>query len=61
MPAAAMTRAQVQAYAEANDIEILLFEPAEHFDPAIVGLVHGFGQQPVVVYDQARVLGWMPT
>lgn len=53
------TRAALSAYAEEMDIELLFFEPPDLFDAAIVGLVHGFGQEPAVLYDEGLVLAAM--
>lgn len=52
-------RAQIAQWAEDNDVEVIFFDPPEHFDHAILGLVHGFGQEPAVVYDQALVMAAM--
>jgi hypothetical protein len=49
-------RRVVNQWAEDNDVEVILFDPPEHFDHAIVGLVRGFGQEVAVVYDEALVL-----
>ena len=49
-------RRAVDAYADGHDLPLILFEPAAHFDAAIVGLVEGVGQDPAVLYDQATVL-----
>jgi hypothetical protein len=54
-----ITRAQIARWAEEHDVEVIFFDPPEHFDHAIVGLVHGFGQEIAVVYDQALVLAAM--
>lgn len=53
------SRKRISRWAEENDVELLFFDPPEHFDHAIVGLVHGFGQEPAVLYDQAKVLAAM--
>lgn len=52
----AITRESLAAYAQERDIELVFFEPAEHFDHAIVGLVVGFNQEAAVLYDQRKVL-----
>ena len=52
-------RAQLAAYAEEFDIELTFFDPPEEFDEAIVGLVHGFGQELAVLYDEAKVIAAM--
>jgi hypothetical protein len=54
-----ITRAAVARWAEDHDVEVLFFDPPEHFDHAILGLVHGFGQEVAIVYDQAKVLAAM--
>lgn len=56
---AAPTRAALAAYALDHDLTLVFFDPPEYFDAAIVGLVYGFGQDPVVLYDEARVLAAM--
>jgi hypothetical protein len=56
---ATITRAQIARWAEDNDVELVFFDPPEHFDHAIVGLVHGFGQAPTVIYDEEKVLAAM--
>lgn len=53
------TREALSAYAEERDLELLFFEPPDLFDAAIVGVVHGFGQEPAVLYDEALVLAAM--
>jgi hypothetical protein len=50
------TRRRLTEYAETCEIELIFYEPPEVFDAAIVGLVGGFGQEPAVCYDEARVL-----
>jgi hypothetical protein len=52
----AITRAQIARWAEENDVEVIFFDPPEHFDHAILGVVHGFGQELAVVYDEEKVL-----
>ena len=37
-------------------VHIVFYDPAEVFDPAILGIVHGAGREPVVLYDEAEVL-----
>lgn len=54
-----VTRAELARWAEEHATELVFFEPPEHFDHAIVGLVHGFGQEPAVVYDEGLVLAAM--
>lgn len=50
------SRAALIAYATERQIELLFFDPPRYFDHAIVGLVYGFGQEPVVLYDEDKVL-----
>lgn len=50
-----MTRAHVDAWADEYGIELILFDPPEIFDAAIVGIVTGYGQEPAVLYDLAVV------
>lgn len=54
--ARALTRAQLTRYAEDHDLILLFLDPAATFDRAIVGLVHGYGQELAVLYDQQLVL-----
>jgi hypothetical protein len=49
-------RAAVNQWARDRDLELVLFDPPKHFDAAIVGVIHGFGQEPAVVYDEELVL-----
>ena len=51
-----ISRERLARYAEDHDIELIFFDPPEQFDKAIVGLVHGYGQEMAVLYDQALVL-----
>lgn len=48
-------REQIVAWADANDVVLIFFEPPAYFDAAIVGLIHGAGQSPAVLYDEAKV------
>lgn len=41
---------------EVYDEEILFLEPAEQYDPCIVGVAYRCGMEPVVVYDVDQVL-----
>jgi hypothetical protein len=50
------TRAELTAYAEEHDIEIVFYDPPQYFDHAIVGLITGYHQEPAVLYDQDKVL-----
>lgn len=59
MPAKTTTRAQINRWAMENDVELILFDPPEHFDHAIVGLVRGYGQELAVLYDERQVLDAM--
>jgi hypothetical protein len=52
----ATTRAALQQWAEETETELVFFDPPEHFDHAILGLVHGCGQELAVLYDQRKVL-----
>ena len=51
-----MTRAQIEAYAEQEDIELILLDPPEVFDGAIVGIIFGFGQDQAVLYDYEQCI-----
>jgi hypothetical protein len=51
-----ISREQIARWAQENDFELIFFDPPEHFDHAILGLVHGFGQEPAVLYDEEKVL-----
>jgi hypothetical protein len=51
-----VARAYWSAFARERDIELIFFDPPEHFDHAILGLVEGFGQELAVLYDMALVL-----
>lgn len=52
-----MTQAVTSIRAAINELDrtFLLLEPAS-MDEAIVGLVSGFGKEPVVCYDRAKVI-----
>jgi hypothetical protein len=50
------TRQSLSTWAEERDIELIFFDPPEHFDHAILGLTTGYGQEPAVLYDQDQVL-----
>jgi hypothetical protein len=50
------TRASLTTYAEDHDIELAFLDPAEVFDPAIIGVIVGFGQEPAVLYDEEKVI-----
>ncbi len=54
-----MTRAQLDQWGKDHDVELVFFDPPEDFDGAIIGLVHGFGQEPAVLYDEGIVLATM--
>jgi len=49
-------REQLDRWARENDVELIFFDPPEHFDHAIVGVVRGFGQEYAVLYDEGKVL-----
>ena len=49
-------REELALVAEEHEWDLVFYEPAEVFDAAIVGVVHGFGQEPAVLYDQEKVL-----
>ena len=53
------TRAQIAQWARDEGIELIFFDPPEHFDHAIVGLVRGHGQELAVLYDEDKVLSAM--
>lgn len=53
------TRADLTRWAEDHDVELIFFDPPEHFDHAILGLVEGSGQAPAVLYDRDAVLSAM--
>lgn len=55
MPAQ-LTRQALSDWAEDHEVELIFFDPPEHFDHAIVGVVCGYGQELAVVYDKAKVL-----
>lgn len=50
------SRAALTAWAEREGVELLFFEPGETFDAAIIGVVHGYGQEAAVLYDQEQVI-----
>jgi hypothetical protein len=52
-------RAALTRWAEQHDVELIFFDPPQHFDHAILGVVFGFGQEPSVCYDEAAVLAAM--
>lgn len=58
-PAFSNARLRLTAYALDHDIELLFLDPPEHFDDAIVGLIHGFNQELVVLYDEDKVIAAM--
>jgi hypothetical protein len=51
-----MTRKDVIDFAMEYGHELVFYEPPEIFDPAILGVVHGNGQEPAVLYDLNRIL-----
>lgn len=52
-------RAAVNQYAEDHELELILLDPPQYFDHAILGIIHGYGQEPALVYDQDAVLAAM--
>jgi hypothetical protein len=52
-------RQQLTAYAVERGLDLIFFDPPEYFDHAIIGVVQGFGQEPAVLYDEAKVLAAM--
>jgi hypothetical protein len=52
-------RETISQWAADHEVELIFFDPPEHFDHAIVGLVEGAGQTVAVLYDQAMVLAAM--
>jgi hypothetical protein len=52
-------RARLTRYAEEHEIDLIFFDPPEHFDDAILGIIYGFNQEPAVLYDEAKVLSAM--
>ncbi len=54
-----MTRAQITDWAKERDIDLIFYDPPEYFDGAILGVVTGFGQEPAVLYDEAKVIAAM--
>lgn len=52
-------REQLTAYAVEGGFDLIFFDPPEHFDHAILGVIEGFGQEPAVLYDQKKVLAAM--
>jgi hypothetical protein len=49
-------RDRLSAWAEDRAIELIFLDPPETFDPAIVGVVYGFGQEPAILYDEEKAL-----
>jgi hypothetical protein len=58
-PATSPKRAALLAWATRHDLDLIFFDPPQHFDHAILGVVFGYGQEPAVLYDEAKVLGAM--
>ena len=50
-----MTRTDIIEWAEAHDVELVFYEPADIFDPAIVGVARR-GASWFVVYDEPGVI-----
>jgi hypothetical protein len=55
----ATLRQRLSVWAKAHEVELIFFDPPEHFDHAIVGLVYGNDQAIAVLYDETRVLAAM--
>ena len=50
---------QVGEFADHGDEELLLLgegDERERFEPAILGIAHRFGMQPIVAYDYRKVI-----
>ena len=50
---------QVDEFADGGDEELLLLgegEERDRFEPAIIGIAHRFGMQPIVAYDYRKVI-----
>ena len=50
---------QVDEFADGGDEELLLLgegDERDRFDPAIIGIAHRFGMQPIVAYDYRKVI-----
>lgn len=54
-----MLRQQLDRWATECEVELIFLDPPETFDPAILGIVYGFHQEPAVVYDEEQVLAAM--
>ena len=52
-------REQVQQWADDHQHMLILLEPPEHFDAALIGVIYGFNQAPAVLYDEQKVLEGM--
>ena len=52
-------RAELIAWAEDHDVDLVFFDPPEYFDHAILGICTGYGQEPAVLYDEVKVLAAM--
>ena len=50
---------QVDEFADGGDEELLLLgegDERDRFEPAIIGIAHRFGMQPIVAYDYRKVI-----
>ena len=50
---------QIGDYADQGDEEFLLLgegDERDRFEPAIIGIAHRFGMQPIVAYDYRKVI-----
>lgn len=60
----ASLRAELELFAGDTETELLFLEPGDLFDPAILGLCVGYGQEPAVLYDlnmvRVRMAATMP-
>lgn len=52
-------RERLHEWAVDHDCELIFFDPPEHFDDAILGVVYGYSQEPAIVYDEGLVLAAM--
>ena len=50
---------RVDEFADGGDEELLLLgegDERDRFEPAIIGIAHRFGMQPIVAYDYRKVI-----
>ena len=52
-------RERIDRWAKDNDVTLVFFDPPEYFDDAILGIADAAAHDPVVLYDQAKVLAAM--